>query len=300
MAMPNRGPVRTMSGLTVLASYPKSGNTWMRAFLASLAQGGRTPDINTELEAHVLARRGVLDAWIGVESSDLTAAEIVAIRPYVTRRIAAAGPQVVKVHDANLVPPGGRERPVPADCIDRVIYIVRDPRDVAISCTHHFGISIEEAISAMNDRDYGLGQSLSRLNRNVDQYVSSWSRHVESWLDVKDLRLHHVRYEDMIAAPVATFTNGPISRSRLRRRGDFACDGGCTISESCRAGGLRRLFRAPRPRELAVFSSRRTRRLADGTGAGAGGADRARARPCHAARRIFGIEVSDCRLRSGE
>lgn len=124
-----------MSELTVLASYPKSGNTWMRTFLASLAQGGRTPNINTELAAHVLAGRGVLDAWIGVEASDLTAAEIAAIRPYVTRRVAAASPQVVKVHDANLVPPGGREPPMPADSIDRVIYIVRDPRSKAAAST---------------------------------------------------------------------------------------------------------------------------------------------------------------------
>lgn len=194
-----------MSGLTVLASYPKSGNTWMRAFLASLAKGGDTPDINAELAAHVLARRGALDAWIGVEASDLTPAEIATIRPYASRRAAAAGAGVVKVHDANLVPPGGREPPIPADAIDRVIYIVRDPRDVAVSSAHHFGKTAEAIVAEMNDPEFAIGRSQGHLNRNVDQYISTWSRHVESWLDADGLRVHRVRYEDMVAAPEPTF-----------------------------------------------------------------------------------------------
>ena len=194
-----------MSGLVLLASYPKSGNTWMRAFLASLARGGRTPDINTELTTHTLTWRSECDAWIGLETSDLTAAEVATIRPYVSRRAAATMTGVVKVHDANLVPPGGREPPYPADSIDRVVYIVRDPRDVALSSIHHFAKPIEVMVGDMNDPDFGVGYSAHGLSNNVQQHISTWSRHVESWLDATALSVHLVRYEDMMRQPERTF-----------------------------------------------------------------------------------------------
>lgn len=194
-----------MSRLVLLVSYPKSGNTWMRAFLASLTRGGRTPDINTELTAGVLTDRAECDAWVGAETSDLTAQEIAAIRPYISRRAAVAGRDIVKVHDANIAPPGASEPAFPADCVDRVIYIVRDPRDVAVSCTYHFEKSAEVVASDMNDPFFSIGHADTRLTPQIDQYLSTWSRHVESWLDAPDLRVQKVRYEDMANAPQQTF-----------------------------------------------------------------------------------------------
>lgn len=195
-----------MSGLVLLASYPKSGNTWLRAFLGSLARGGRTPDINTDLTADSLTWRSQCDDCIALESSDLTAAEIANVRPYVSRRAAQMSHGMLKVHDANLVPPGGREPPYPPDSIDRVIYIVRDPRDVALSAVPHYAKPIEAVIADMGNSSFGIGYSLFGLSTNVPQYVSSWSRHVESWVDAPDLRVHIVRYEDMTCEPEKTFS----------------------------------------------------------------------------------------------
>jgi hypothetical protein len=195
-----------MSGLVLVASYPKSGNTWMRAFLGSLARGGSSLDINAELTGHSLTWRGDFDAWIGQESSDLTAAEVALLRPYVARRAAEKIRATVKVHDANLVPPGGREPPYPADSIDRIVYIVRDPRDVAVSCIHHFGKPVAAIVADLNDPNFSVGRSDHDLSKHVRQYISSWSNHVESWLDADGLPVHRVRYEDMIAEPERTFT----------------------------------------------------------------------------------------------
>lgn len=194
-----------MSGLVLLASYPKSGNTWMRAFLGSLTCGCRTPDINTELSAHSLTGRNKFDAWIGIESSDLIATEVATIRPYVSRRVADMSGGLLKVHDANLVPPGASEPPYPPNSINRVVYIVRDPRDVALSSTHHYGKPIEAIVDDMSNSNFGLGFSRSGLSDGVHQYISSWSRHVESWLDAPALKVHLVRYEDMAVEPEQTF-----------------------------------------------------------------------------------------------
>lgn len=46
-----------MSGLALIASYPTSGNTWLRAFLASYPRGGQPIDLNA-----YLARIGNLTA----------------------------------------------------------------------------------------------------------------------------------------------------------------------------------------------------------------------------------------------
>lgn len=195
-----------MSGLTLIASYPKSGNTWTRAFLASHLRGGQPLDLNTDLSLILnLTSRSLQDFHAELEHSDLTLEEVALLRPVTSRRIAEAQPGIYKTHDANLSPPGAREPAIPADAIDRVVYIVRDPRDVAVSLAHHFGCSPGESTGIMADARLTLGRSQRLLNANVAHFVSSWSAHVESWLDAADLRLLVLRYEDMLAEPFAVF-----------------------------------------------------------------------------------------------
>jgi len=195
-----------MSGLTLLASYPKSGNTWMRAFFASLRRSGRTPDINVDLiETMALASRVLHDKLGDIDSADLTMPEMFRLRPFVSRRVARELPGIYKVHDCNIVPAGASEPAIPADAIDRVIYIVRDPRDVAVSAAHHFGRSIDQIVEEMEDSAHALGKSDSRLQSLVGQYVGDWSRHVTGWIDAIGVSVRLVRYEDMQRQPDQEF-----------------------------------------------------------------------------------------------
>lgn len=196
-----------MSGLTLLASYPKSGNTWLRAFLASHLRGGQPVDLNVDLgQIQNLSARALQDRHAGLEHADLTPHEVALLRPLTSRRIADQKPGFYKVHDCHLAPPGAREPATPADAINRVVYIVRDPRDVAISLAHHFGWSIAASVDQMADATFRIGCSSPRLNANVEQWVSSWSAHVESWLDAAGLRLLLLRYEDLLTDPLQRFT----------------------------------------------------------------------------------------------
>lgn len=188
-----------------LASYPKSGSTWIRVFLASLLLE-RPVGIN---EVHVglgAAQRGILDAALDVATADLSVAAVEALRPRVYALLAAEAPEslIWKVHDSFhrtsegtwVFPPGSTRG---------AVYVVRDPRDVAPSLAHHRGTSVDEAITMMADSAAHLSAAGEGARSQIRQTLGSWSEHVASWLDAP-MRIHLVRYEDMLADPLAAFT----------------------------------------------------------------------------------------------
>lgn len=196
-----------MKGIIPLASYPKSGNTWLRIILSSVMGGGVPVDI-AEIEARShIANRSLYDERIGVETSELTPEELELLRgPALAEFWWQENEKLfVKTHDAFLVPPGGGLIPLPLTAIPGAVYVVRDPRDVAVSFAHHSGQTLDLSIADMADEACTLADKAGRLGSQLPQFVSSWSRHVESWLDGPDFPVLLLRYEDMIADPVAAF-----------------------------------------------------------------------------------------------
>lgn len=196
-----------MTGLTWLASYPKSGNTWVRLLLQSLAQGGVAIDINLEDERPSgVAPREEFDKRLGVSSSDLLCDEVEIVRPRLYEMMAADRPDPLplKVHDAWTITRLG-EPLFPLGATAGAIYVVRDPRDVAVSLAHHLGVEIDAAIDMMADPATCFGQrGDERYGLQVRQRLLSWSQHVQSWLGAP-VPLHRMHYEDMVRDPVASF-----------------------------------------------------------------------------------------------
>jgi hypothetical protein len=193
-----------MSGLRLIASYPRSGNTWVRAFLTALVRGG-PPDINA-LDVRVGAERQFFDDTLEIETSDLLHDEQRRLRPGAFRsalQVAAEGGPL-KTHDAWLTAPGAAEPPFPREHIEAVVLIVRDPRDVAPSLATYFGVTTDSAIELMANPEWSLGGGSRGLMHLLPQLVSSWSQHTASWL-ASDLPVLLVRYEDMIAKPLDAF-----------------------------------------------------------------------------------------------
>ena len=125
-----------MKGIVWLASYPKSGNTWFRAFLTNLLHGGAQPvDINA-FDTNSFASRPGYDRALGWESSDLTPAEIEGARLAVQEVIAREDDAVFKVHEAFTDPRNGRPL-FSRDATRAVLYFLRNPLDVAVSFSHH-------------------------------------------------------------------------------------------------------------------------------------------------------------------
>ena len=192
----------------LLASYPKSGNTWMRAFLTYVLGGRNEVDIN-RLMFQNIASRYFIDPLLGIPSSELTHQEIAALRaPLCDFAARASLPQTrlfLKIHDAYLPGGNGTTEPIFQHTIDRVVYVARDPRDVAPSFARHLATSVEVAIGSMAQSDYVLCAYPGRVGHHVGQLLSSWSEHVESWLDRVSVPLHVVRFEDAVSNPLETF-----------------------------------------------------------------------------------------------
>ncbi len=191
-----------MTGFYWLASYPKSGNTWLRLALTSVQNDGAPVNfIGPNDFIPIASSRRVFDSLLNVESSDLTPAEIEYLRPrmYELQAAEAEAPLFNKVHDAWRLTAAG-EPIFPAAVTLGSLYIVRDPRDIAVSFAAHQNRTIDETIAQMGDPSACLSRQIKRLPDQLPQVLGSWSFHVTSWLTAPGVRAPLIlRYEDMLA-----------------------------------------------------------------------------------------------------
>ena len=197
-----------MGKIVWLASYPKSGNTWVRVFLTNyLRNSDERADINDLDGGPIASNRFCFDELVGINASDLTPEEIERYRPHIYRYLAEEedGTIFMKVHDAFVRNDRG-EPLFPPSVSAGVVYIIRNPPDVAASLAHHYGIDIDKAVFNLCDPAYGLVDSVDRLGSQLRQRLLSWSGHVSSWTGVSDISVRVFRYEDMREDPVSAFS----------------------------------------------------------------------------------------------
>jgi hypothetical protein len=186
-----------MGKLVWLASYPKSGNTWLRVFLHNFLLQPETPhSINALTDISAVECAAV---FFGGPGTAFTPQNVQKSRPAVHQRLTELhpGPVFVKTHNANL---SSHDVPLCTPAVTAgAIYVVRDPRDVAVSYSLYTGRSIDEMIDFMADPRAAIGAT----DRQVFELLSSWSAHALSWVGAKNRLL--LRYEDMLANPEASF-----------------------------------------------------------------------------------------------
>lgn len=212
---------KSLRNVVWIASYPKSGNTWVRIFLANYLLNARDP-----LWINHVHRIGTGDAVSGryraiagghYDPSDLVGH--LKMRKAVLLAIAGNGADLnfVKTHNARYQPFGVEL--IPARFTRSAVYIIRNPLDLAVSYGRHFGLQPGTAVRTISREDNGIAADES----TVQQYLLSWSQHVTSWTDQVAFPVHVMRYEDMKADPHAAFAallgflRIPIDAERLGR-----------------------------------------------------------------------------------
>ncbi len=193
-----------MPGILWLASYPKSGNTWMRAFLANL--------ILDAPEALPLKRIGEVcpsepaEMWfkplVKGAVADLAAAEVAELRTKAQERAVSLNKNVVPMKTHSYFGEDCGHPIFSMKATFGAVYIIRDPRDVALSGADHFGKTVDEMIEWMADP---MALAMAMAGTIVHELQSSWSNHVESWTKWNHPGIFVVRYEDLLADPVDQF-----------------------------------------------------------------------------------------------
>jgi len=186
-----------------IASYPKSGNTWVR-FLYQAHQVGLI-DINSN--SRVTHSDSMRWPYAAVSSWPLETIPL-EVFPYLRApalmlMISAKSekPFVCKTHCSNSSV--NRTRLIPYELTRSTVYLVRDPRDVVVSYSHHFREPYDKVIDLLASEEHVMGV-MDGEQRYTPQYVGSWSMNVQSWTEdpwfeqfgcVKPLV---IRYEDLL------------------------------------------------------------------------------------------------------
>jgi len=196
-----------MAGIFWLASYPKSGNTWTRSFLANLLNEQDVEvDINSLHTGNIAGSPEWVEDALGIDIGELDHEEIDRLRPQAYLWIAEHEvSNYHKIHDAYTYLPDGVPL-IPVEATRGAVCLIRNPLDVAVSYANHNNISIDKAVESICDQKHALYKTVKGKRSQLRQILLTWSGHIESWLDA-DITKLVMRYEDMLEQPMSSFTS---------------------------------------------------------------------------------------------
>ena len=190
-----------------VASYPKSGNTLMRAMLSSLffsQKGKYSNELLDWIESfETCARLKFIEKENPQDIKKINNLKI--LSKYWKEMQSEKRFNIkesfcfIKTHSA-LTNIFGNE--FTNEKLSRgLIYIVRDPRDILLSWSKHRNKSIDDTLDFMLNVDSTIAYNdihfLKDQNLRPLQYISSWNAHVSSWKNLEVPKMI-IRFEDLI------------------------------------------------------------------------------------------------------
>ena len=204
-----------------LASYPKSGNTWVRSIVSALLYS-HDGEFNMNLLSQIpqFPRKS---QFTGICKNFNDIEEIKKYWIAAQEKINADKKlYFYKTHNANIkidnYPFTNKKNTI------GTIYIVRDPRNILNSLTNHFNFSQEEAKNFILTKR-ALKENTLR-NDGVLTLVGTWEEHYESWTSFND-NLLIIKYEDLIkdiehqilkmSEFISRFTKVEINKNKIKK-----------------------------------------------------------------------------------
>ena len=189
-------------GIIWLASYPKSGNTWLRIFLENLFRNSRTPaDINNLTVVRFSDNSySLYETVCGKSLRTESDSNIHKLRNTVQKYMGSHSETVfAKTHNAVM---NFENSPlIWLEHLAGVVYVIRNPLDMLVSFSDHYNLTIDDTIEAISSPYHRINST----EKGIFQILGGWSNHYYSWFGVENLTPLCLRYEDMIEKPVKSF-----------------------------------------------------------------------------------------------
>ena len=174
-----------------LASYPKSGNTWVRSLLSAYYYS-KNGNFNFELlkNIDVYPQQKYFDVKIDKPGEINSYWDISQEKIISKKKI-----KILKTHNS-LLELNGKNFTKPQYTLG-IIYIVRDPRNVITSLKNHYDLDYEQSLDFMlNEKKYIY--DIREKNDYADfHFLSSWSNHYKSWINNNLFKKMVIKYEDL-------------------------------------------------------------------------------------------------------
>ena len=193
-----------------LASYPKSGNTYVRAFLSAyyFSENGQF-DFNQISNIKQFPDEEFFNEKINSVSEASTKWMPAQRKINKDNKI-----KFFKTHSCLANYKGNLF--TSSETSLGAVYIVRDPRNVLTSLKNHFSLNSEEALKMITDKDRGL---ISNNSSHASySFISSWSNNYLSWFRNNQFRRLFVKYEDLLLNKYETFRDIIVFTNTLMNR----------------------------------------------------------------------------------
>ena len=185
-----------------IASYPKSGNTWLRSLISSyyFSEDGFFNQNSLPLIQQFPQKKYFKSFNYNPEIVTDTAKFWISAQKIINKDKKI---KFFKTHNAL----GSVNNSKFTDKKNTIgcIYVVRDPRNVITSIQNHYEMTKEESLNFMlNENKFIYDYSIKNDYSNF-QFISSWEKNYQSWLNQKNFSVLLIKYEDLIKDTLETF-----------------------------------------------------------------------------------------------
>ena len=187
-----------------IASYPKSGNTWIRALLSAYLYS-KDGIFNFDLlkKIHQFPSKKYFKSFLK-DFSDIKKISDYWIAAQDKINLLDSKVTFFKTHNALCKLENNsftNKRNTKA-----AIYIVRDPRNLITSFSHHYTMSVKETFQSMTNKN----KMITEKSWNIDGFgiptiLGSWSDHYKSWQTLNFAPKIIIKYEDLLNDTEGTF-----------------------------------------------------------------------------------------------